>query len=152
MQLNGDAATAETISSTTAHQLAAGANDEVWSCASRVGQLQVWRVSPATVLRTLHVDCEGFTALLSDRGVLWAGAQNGALYAVPLARQAVAAELRGHTDSVRSLCGLGPDHIASGASSGDGTVVVWRRPVSTAMPSPPPSARGTAAKPAAKAL
>lgn len=35
-------------------------------------------------------------------------------------------ELGGHDDAVRSLCRVGEHRIASGSSSGDGSIMVWK--------------------------
>ncbi len=88
--------------------------------------MQVWDTTKASVLRTLTVDCSGFMSLLAAHGVLWAGARNGSVYTFELAQHTFRRELRGHCDSVRTLCAMGHVHVVSGAGSNDGTVVVWR--------------------------
>ena len=118
-----------TIVTAASHILAHGMDEEVWSCSSRTGLLQVW--STATYEKVTfggewRIDCRGFTSLVHTDGYILGGSNNGSIYTWNPETHWFVKQCQGHTDAVRSLCTISDSMAVSGGSSRDGHIVVWK--------------------------
>ena len=99
----------------------------VWTSSSRLEMrgIHIWDARSFELVRTWNIESGGFNALLATQGKVIGGAGNGGVYVWDAETHCYLAVLQGHTDSVRSLCGLPNGLVLSGPGSRDGRIYVW---------------------------
>lgn len=101
--------------------------DQIWGCSRDSGLVQIWNTD--TYEQALQggewtLDCSGLTVLLATETQMWGASCSDSVFVWDLESHMLLKHLKGHTDSVRSLCLVG-DQVASGSASNDGTLIVW---------------------------
>lgn len=109
--------------------LAPGSDGEVWSGAQKDGLVCIWacdNYGPTLYGSKWDLDCGGVTCLVStDRHVI-GGLKSNGVVVWDKRSHGLLRMLSYHTDAVRSICLLSNGLFATGSSSLDGTVVLWR--------------------------
>eukprot|EP00053_Salpingoeca_punica_P019709 m.201513 g.201513 ORF g.201513 m.201513 type:complete len:1523 (-) comp17706_c0_seq3:219-4787(-) len=109
--------------------LAPGSDGEVWSGAQKDGLVCIWacdNYGPTLYGSRWDLDCGGVTCLVStDRHVI-GGLKSNGVVVWDKRSHGLLRMLSYHTDAVRSVCLLSNGLFATGSSSLDGTVVLWR--------------------------
>lgn len=114
----------------SAHLLRAGAAGEVWSCSFKNGRVHVWDVASQSTKRTFLLDTNGINVLHVVNNCMWCGSVDGSVFIWNLHSHSPIQELRGHTDSVRSICTVhGGKLVASGSGSHDGSIAIYRNDI-----------------------
>lgn len=116
----------------SAHLLQAGAPGEIWSCSFMNGRIHIWDVTTRCIKRDWLLDTQGISVLRAVGGTMWCGSTEGSVYIWDLHTHHPIQELRGHTDSVRSLCAVQDGRsVASGSGSHDGSIAMYRNDITT---------------------